>query len=134
MDRRANTLRVFIEFAAAQASLTNLFISLAFGVGQVIVGAAMIRYTTRKARWRRGAFFGLALLGAWIATSGLTELVVSGTEMLARLGGNVSAATAEQIRANADTAFLAASLALLVVGAGYLLLARRWAAQRKTDR
>lgn len=111
--------------------LTNLFISLVFGIGQVVIGVAMIAYAARKTRWRQITFFGLALLGAWIAASGVTELVVSGTEMLARLGQTISAATAAQVRAGADRGFLAASLVLLAAGAGYLLLARRWAAQHK---
>lgn len=111
--------------------MTNLFISLVFGIGQVVIGAAMIAYAARKARWRQITFFGLALLGAWIAASGFTELVVSGTEMLAQLGQTISAATAAQVRAGADRGFLAASLVLLATGAGYLPISRRWATQRK---
>jgi len=111
--------------------MTNLFISLVFGIGQVVIGAAMIAYAPHRARWRQITFFGLALLGAWIVASGFTELVVSGTEMLARLGQTISTATAAQVRADADRAFLAASLGLLAAGAGYLLLARRWATQRR---
>ncbi len=112
--------------------VTNLFISLAFGMGQVLVGAAMIAYAARKARWRQITFFGLALLGGWIAASGITELVVSGTETLARVGQTFSAATAAQIRARADMAFLDASLALVAIGVGYLLLSRYGASQHKS--
>lgn len=114
--------------------VTNLFISLVFGIGQVVIGAAMIAYAARKARWRQITFFGLALLGAWIAASGFTELVVSGTEMLARLGQTISAATAAHVRAEADRAFLVASLVLLAAGACSLPIARRWAAQHKLGR
>jgi len=117
---------MFISAVVSQAPLPNLILSLIFGVGQIIVGAAMIIFTARRARWRRLSFFGLALIGAWLAASGITELIVSGTELLARLGGNISAADAQQIRPRADTAFLDVSLALLAIGAGYLLFARRW--------
>lgn len=92
----------------------------------------MMIYAARKTRWRQITFFGLALLGAWIAASGLTELVVSGTKLLARLSHTISAATADQLRAHADMAFLDASLALLAAGAGYLLFARRWTARHRS--
>lgn len=115
--------------AVSQTPLPNLYISLAFGVGQVVVGAAMIVYTARKGRWRQMTFFVLALLAAWLAASGLTEIVVSGTELLARLGG-ISAATAQQVRARADAAFFDASLILIALGAVYLLVARRWLVPR----
>jgi hypothetical protein len=115
--------------AASQAPLPNLFISLAFGVGQVVIGTAMVIYTARKERWRQITFFGLALIGAWIVASGVTELVVSGTELLARLSGTISVTTAQQIRASADMAFLDASLVLIAAGVAYLLLARRWIAR-----
>jgi hypothetical protein len=117
-----------ISAVVSQASLTNLYLSLTAGVGQIIIGAAMIVYTSRRARWRQITFFGLALIGAWLAASGITELVVSGTELLARLSSNISAITAQQIRAQADTAFLAFSLALLAIGAAYVPFAQRWRA------
>lgn len=117
---------MLISAIVSQAPLPNLLLSLVFGVGQVVVGVAMIIYTSRRARWRRLNFFGLALIGAWLAASGVTELVVSGTELLARLSSNISAITAQQIRSRADTVFLDVTLALLAIGVAYLLLARRW--------
>lgn len=117
--------------AVSQTPLPNLYISLVFGVGQVVVGAAMIVYTARRQRWRQMTFFVLALLAAWLASSGLTEIVVSGTELLARLGGSISPATAQQVRARADAAFFDVSLVLIVLGVVYLLVARRWLAPRK---
>ncbi|HLV99902.1 MAG TPA: hypothetical protein VKT82_14625 [Ktedonobacterales bacterium] len=124
---------MLISAALSQTPLLNLVLSLVFGVGQVVVGAAMIIFTLRRARWRRLSFFGLALIGAWLAASGITELVVSGTELLARLSSTISATSAQQIRARADTAFLDVSLALLAVGAAYLLLARRWITPHSKD-
>ncbi|HEU5367155.1 MAG TPA: hypothetical protein VFU69_01775 [Ktedonobacterales bacterium] len=117
--------------AVSQTPLPNLYISLVFGVGQVVVGAAMIVYTAHRQRWRQMTFFVLALLAAWLAASGLTEIVVSGTELLARLGGSLSAATAQQVRARADAAFFDASVILIALGAVYLLVARRWLTPRK---
>lgn len=119
--------------AVSQTPLPNLYISLVFGVGQVVVGAAMIVYTARRQRWRQMTFFVLALLAAWLAASGLTEIVVSGTELLARLGGGISAATAQQVRARADAAFFDASLILIALGLVYLLVARRWLAPREPE-
>jgi hypothetical protein len=72
-----------------------------------------------------------ALIGAWAAASGCTEIVVSGTEVLARLGGSIRAATAQQIRARADTAFVTASMIIIGGGALYLPIARRWITPRK---
>ncbi len=115
-----------ISAVAAQTPLTDLYLSLVAGVGQVIIGLAMVLYSARRARWRQITFFGLALIGAWLAASGITELIVSGTELLSRLSSNFSATSAQQIRARADSAFLGVSLALLALGVGYLLFARLW--------
>jgi|GEM_PF-2272299 len=117
-----STILLLISESTAQTPLTNLFISLAFGFGQIVIGAAMMFYAARRKRWRQVIFFGLALIGAWIAASGLTELVVSGAEMLSRIGNSVSADEATRIRANADTAFFYASILLLFLGVGYPLL------------
>jgi hypothetical protein len=119
--------------AVSQTSLPNLYISLAFGVGQIVVGAAMIIYAARRARRRQMTFFVLALLAAWLAASGLTEIIVSGTELLARLGSSISATAAQQIRARADAVFFDVSLVLIAAGAVYLLVARRWLAPHKSE-
>jgi branched-subunit amino acid ABC-type transport system permease component len=110
--------------AATQPPLTNLYLSLAFGAGQVIIGAAMALFVTRKRRWQKMTHALLAFIGIWFAFSGITELIVSGAEVLARTGHTLSAAEASHLRAQADQAFLIASLTLLAVGAAYLLLAR----------
>ncbi len=115
---------VFASNTLSQPPLINLILSLIFGVGQVIVGAGMAVYTARKQRWRQFRFFGMAVLGAWIACSGITELAVSGSELLARQSSTLSAAQAAQLRAAADQAFLVASIMLLLVFAAFPLLAR----------
>ena len=111
---------------ATQPPLTNLYISLAFGAGQIIVGAAMALFVTRKRRWQKMTLALLAFIGIWFAFSGITELVVSGAEVLARTGHTLSITSASHLRAQADQAFLIASLILLALGAVYLLLARLW--------
>ena len=116
--------------AAAQPLLTNLYLSLAFGVGQVIIGAAMALFVTRKRRWQKMTHALLAFIGIWFAFSGITELIVSGAEVLARTGHTLSPAEASHLRAQADQAFLIASLVLLSIGAAYLLLARFWLSRR----
>ena len=114
----------FAVLATNQPPLTNLLISLAFGVGQIIIGAGMAVYTARKGRWRQLRLFALAVLGAWIACSGITELIVSGAELLAQQSDALSVAQAAQMRAAADQAFLVASIILLLVFAAFPLLAR----------
>lgn len=109
-----------------QPPLTNLYLSLAFGVGQVIIGAAMALFVTRKRRWQKMTHALLAFIGIWFAFSGITELIVSGAEVLARTGHTLSPAEASHLRAQADQAFLIASLILLTIGAAYLLLTRLW--------
>ncbi|HEX6776678.1 MAG TPA: hypothetical protein VF099_00680 [Ktedonobacterales bacterium] len=111
---------------ATQPPLTNLYLSLAFGAGQVIVGAAMALFVTRKRRWQKMTLALLAFIGTWFAFSGITELIVSGAEVLARTGHTLSIASASHLRSQADQAFLIASLILLTLGAAYLLLARLW--------
>jgi hypothetical protein len=111
--------------------LTNLLLSLLFGVGQIIVGTGMAIYTARQLRWHQFRFFAMAVLGAWIACSGITELIVSGSELLARQSSALSVAQAAQLRTAADQAFLAASIILLLVFAAFPLLARRAKVRQK---
>lgn len=119
---------------AAQPPLTNLYLSLAFGAGQIIVGAAMALFVTRKRRWQKMTLALLAFIGIWFAFSGITELIVSGAEVLARTGHTLSLASASHLRSQADQAFLIASLILLALGAAYLLLARLWLKRQPSSR
>ncbi|HEY7122444.1 MAG TPA: hypothetical protein VH540_00715 [Ktedonobacterales bacterium] len=124
MIEKEALMAYFAVLATNQPPLTNLLISLAFGVGQIIIGAGMVVYTASKGRWHQLRFFGLAVLGAWIACSGITELIVSGAELLAQQSRALSVAQAAQMRAAADQAFLVASIILLLVLAAFPLLAR----------
>lgn len=117
---------MLIFATATQPPLTNLYLSLAFGVGQVIIGAVMALFVTRKRRWQKMTHALLAFIGIWFAFSGITELIVSGAEVLARTSHTLSTAQASHLRAQADQAFLIASLILLTIGAAYLLLTRLW--------
>ena len=112
--------------AANPPPLTNLYLSLAFGAGQVIIGAAMAIFVTQKRRWQKITFGLLAVIGIWFAFSGITELIVSGAELLARSAHALSPGSASLLRAQADQAFLIASLILLAIGAAYLLIIRLW--------
>ncbi|HEY7985124.1 MAG TPA: hypothetical protein VID73_13190 [Ktedonobacterales bacterium] len=94
---------------AAHASALSLVISLAFGLGQVGIGMLMLRRGIR--RWRAFRFCLLAALGAGLALSGVTELIVSGAEALGALSGLPSPSQFQAIRRIADDA-LAAGLAL----------------------
>ena len=86
----------------------------------------MALFVTRKRRWQKMTLALLAFIGIWFAFSGITELVVSGAEVLARTGHTLSITSASHLRAQADQAFLIASLILLALGAAYLLLVRLW--------
>ena len=112
--------------AATQPPLANLYLSLVFGAGQVIIGAAMALFVTRKRRWQKMTHALLAFIGIWFAFSGITELIVSGAEVLARIAHTLSLAGASHLRAQADQAFWIASLILLTIGAAYLLSGRLW--------
>ena len=117
---------MLILATATQPPLTNLYLSLAFGIGQIIIGAVMALFVTRKRRWQKMTHALLAFIGIWFAFSGITELIVSGAEVLARTGHTLSSAQASYLRAQADQAFLIASLILLTIGAAYLLSVRLW--------
>lgn len=123
-EENADTMLILA--AAVQPPLTNLYLSLAFGVGQVIIGVAMALFVTRKRRWQKMTHALLAFIGLWFACSGITELIVSGAEVLARTTHTLSLASASHLRAQADEAFLIASLMLLTIGAAYLLSIRLW--------
>ena len=124
MIEKEALMAYFAVLTTNQPPLTNLLISLAFGLGQIIIGAGMAVYTARKGRWRKLRLFGLAVLGVWIACSGITELIVSGAALLAQQSRALSAAQAAQMRAAADQAFLVASIILPLVLAAFPLLAR----------
>jgi hypothetical protein len=124
MRRTIHTSLTFTS--AAQAPLLNLLISLAFGVGQIIVGVGMVIYSLRSGRWQQMAFFGLVVLGTLIGCSGLTELIVSGTELLAQTGSILTPATAAQIRGLADHTFAIASILVVLLAICYPAMMRLW--------
>jgi branched-subunit amino acid ABC-type transport system permease component len=127
---RRTEITMLMLAVTPQPPLTNLYLSLAFGAGQVIIGTAMALFVTRKRRWQKITHALLAFIGIWFAFSGITELIVSGAEVLARTGHTLTTAGASHLRAQADQAFLIASLVLLTIGAAYLLLVRLWLSRR----
>ena len=108
----------------------NLALSLIFGAGQIVVGAALMRHAAKHNRWRRAwRSFGLALAGVWLITSGAVELFVSGMEAFMRLTGTPTQAFFTLWRGRGDTLLFAVS-ALLVVLALAWPLAQRLLAKR----
>ena len=100
-------------------SAINLALSLLFGVGQIIVGGALVLHGRRQ--WRRAGDFLLMLVGAWVTCSGIIELFVSGMESLQRLSGVPDSATFILWRGRADGMLALATGAILLIGVGALL-------------
>lgn len=103
-------------------SAVNLLLSLLFGVGQIVVGGALVLQGRR--RWRRAGVFVMMLAGAWFVCSGFIELFVSGMESLQRLSGLPDHATFSIWRGRADAVLAAATVALVLVGVGVAVSGR----------
>lgn len=108
-------------FSALKGSPTtiNLFFSLIFGVGQVVVGFACVVSAARGGRWRRLGVGLTALVGAWFVASGLGELIVSGMETTRSVWRSPSATMFAAARAQVDSALFLWTLVLLAVAALY---------------
>lgn len=104
-------------------SSLNLAISLLFGVGQIAVGVALALRGLRHGSWRRAMLFTVALLGLWLACSGIAELIVSGFEVMSRAWGAAPAAIVA-VRRAADGGLLVVSLALVAAFPLYLVWRR----------
>jgi hypothetical protein len=100
---------------ASSTSGASLLISLVFGVGQCVVGVALVLRAARRGRWRRFGIFVSGMLGAWAICSGLAELVVSGYALSMASGGSVAQHALEDVRRTADTSLLIASGALVLL-------------------
>ncbi len=103
-------------------SAINLALSLLFGVGQIVVGAALVLHGRRQ--WRRAGVLLVMLVGAWFICSGIIELFVSGMESLQRLSGVPDSATFTLWRGRADGTLALATGAILLIGIGAMLSGR----------
>ncbi len=99
----------------------NLILSLIFGVGQIVVGGGPAWYGLTPARWRQWRAVLAGAAGVWFFVSGVCELIVSGMELIRSLGGGPSATFFTQTRALTDGALFAATGALAVGLAAYLI-------------
>ena len=99
----------------------NLALSLIFGLGQLVVGGALVVYGATNGRWRRWRIALAALVGAWFVASGVTELIVSGMEVARRLTNTPSAATFALWRGRADIALYSVTAALALIGLAYFV-------------
>jgi hypothetical protein len=99
----------------------------------VAAGAAVARVILLRRGWREPRAFVLLLIAAWFVCSGLAELAVSGGETIRLLWGAPSAAALAALKARADAALLAATLALLVCLLAYPLVRRRVPAGRHRE-
>ena len=101
----------------------NLVLSLIFGVGQIVVGGALVGYGVTGGRWRRWRVALAAFIGAWFVASGGAELLVSGMEVAQRLTGAPTPAVFAAWRGHADAALFAVTAALALGGLAYLVAA-----------
>jgi type IV secretory pathway VirB2 component (pilin) len=100
-------------------SAINLALSLLFGVGQIIVGGALVLNGRRQ--WRRAGVLLMMLAGTWFVCSGTIELFVSGMESVQRLSGVPDSATFSLWRGRADGLLALATVAILLIGIGAML-------------
>ncbi len=120
---------IAIAASTTSASTLSLAISLVFGVGQCVVGAALLVRALRAHNWQRPAIFVSGILGAWAICSGIAELLVSGLAAFSLTSGSTAPSALAGVRHLADTALLVASallaLPLLVYPFWRRLRARR---------
>ncbi len=102
----------------------SLFLSLLFGVGQIVVGAALVLSAASRQRWRRPGIFVASLAGAWFVCSGIAELIVSGMETLRAYTGAPSTAIFTLWRGRADMALTIATVVLVALGVLYAVFWR----------
>jgi hypothetical protein len=99
----------------------DLALSLLFAVGQMVAGGVVTWLIGRSGAWRRGKYFLLALLALWFVASGITELIVSGAEVLHATRGYPGVAQFAAVRARADEFLVAVTVALVVIAGGGLI-------------
>lgn len=98
----------------------NLALSLLFGAGQLLVGAAFVYRIVAHGEWRLPKWFLLLTIAGWFVASGATELFVSGMEVTHNIAGKPSLQVFRLWRARADTTLAVISVALVVVLAAFL--------------
>ena len=108
----------------ATLSDLSLLLSLAFGGGQVLIGAFVARGIIATQRWRSPGAYLLLLVCLWFVCSGVAELIVSGLEAARRLTGAPNTATVARWRGAVDGALIGATLVLGVAMLAYPLLRR----------
>ncbi len=113
-------------------SSVGLALSLVFAVAQIVAGTAVVRWLTHRGLWRRIDMFFLLLLSLWFVCSGVTELFVSGMEVLHAVRGEPGAAAFALWRARADT-FLFAATGALALCLLVFMLAAAWTRKRLTS-
>lgn len=102
----------------------NLAFSLLFGIGQLVIGAAVVARMLSRGGWRVPRSILLLIIAAWFVMSGAVELVVSGMEVSHRVSGRPSAETFSLWRGRADTALAVYSASLLIALLALLLRSR----------
>lgn len=111
----------------------NLVLSLVFGVGQLAIGAWLMRYGLRPSHWRQWRSVLAGAAGIWFCVSGVGEMIVSGMEVSRRLNGSPSVATAMTWRLGVDSALYVTTGALVIAMIAYVV-ALWLIAQRSADR
>jgi len=102
----------------------SLALSLLFGAGQLVIGGIVALRIARTGRWRAFGQYLLMLVALWFTFSGLSELLVSGTEAVRAITMHPSAAVFASWRSRIDGALLVVSACLAVALALYPLAIR----------
>jgi hypothetical protein len=106
------------------SSVVLLAVSLLFGVGQCIVGAALVLRGVRGGRLRRLGLYAAGVLGAWLVCSGVAELIVSGLTLVVGRWGELTPGALSQVRHAIDVALVVASGVLAATLLLYPLMRR----------
>ena len=114
--------RSFLE--AYTSSPLSLALSLLFGAGQLVIGGIVALGIARTGRWRAFGQYLLMLVALWFTCSGISELLVSGTEAVRAITMHPSAAAFAVWRSRIDAALLVVSAALAVALTLYPLVIR----------
>ncbi|MGH2484893.1 MAG: hypothetical protein ACRDHE_02670 [Ktedonobacterales bacterium] len=99
----------------------NLALSLLFGAGQLLLGAAFVYRIVAQGQWRVPKRFLLLTIAAWFVASGATELCVTGMEVTHNISGEPSLQVFSLWRARADATLAIVSVALVAALAVFLI-------------
>lgn len=114
--------------STVKPSGADLALSLIFAVAQIGVGGVVVWEVWRRRIWLQAKFMVLAALAIWFIGSGVTELVVSGSEAVLVNDHQLSAAGFAVLHVRADMALFGFTIvvAIATVGGIAYMRVRQW--------